>query len=299
MRADVLAPDQKEDFLAFCRKHRAKLDDSFLDDEALRAFELSAENPTWIIPDLQGGIAAAASLMLNDYSRRGRKARFRIFHAEPEDTALYQSLLEAMVRQTRDLDQLNLFVPQRNQTAMKVMTDIGFTVERYSYVLVREGLPVPDFSLPEGVEIRAFRRGADEEAWCTVRNTGFAQLKGNETPATPDMLVKLISGPDYIEGGLMMLYFQGEPVGIVRGSADEYDQAPIMNIGPLAILPEYQGLGFGKILLRAVLRFARENSYKKTILCVNAENERAQGLYLGEGFKQVEAAVCYVYNLSS
>jgi mycothiol synthase len=70
-----------------------------------------------------------------------------------------------------------------------------------------------------------------------------------------------------------------------------------MNIGPLAIIPEYQGKGLGRILLRASLRFAREKSYKRTILCVNAENERAKALYNQEGFRQVEAVACYVYNL--
>ena len=70
-----------------------------------------------------------------------------------------------------------------------------------------------------------------------------------------------------------------------------------MNIGPLAIIPEYQGKGLGRILLRTILNFAKDKNYKRTILCVNAENERAKALYIQEGFKQVEGVVCYKYDL--
>lgn len=68
-----------------------------------------------------------------------------------------------------------------------------------------------------------------------------------------------------------------------------------MNIGPLAIIPEYQGQGLGRLLLRASLQFAKEKGYHKTILSVNGENERAQALYVNEGFRQVEGVACYEY----
>jgi mycothiol synthase len=113
------------------------------------------------------------------------------------------------------------------------------------------------------------------------------------------MIVKMNSGEDYIEGGLMILYHRQEPVGVVRGAMDDYEDAPIMNIGPLAILPEYQGKGLGRSLLRASLRFAKDKDFKRTILCVNAENDRAKALYLQEGFKQVEAVACYKYDLTN
>ena len=102
---------------------------------------------------------------------------------------------------------------------------------------------------------------------------------------------------DTIEGGSMLLYHRDRPVGVVRGTKDDYEGLPIMCIGPLAIIPEYQGKGFGRSLLRAILRFARQKGYKKTILCVNAENERAKALYLQERFAQVEATACYKYDL--
>ncbi|CAM4483413.1 hypothetical protein PbDSM24746_19540 [Paenibacillus macerans] len=49
--------------------------------------------------------------------------------------------------------------------------------------------------------------------------------------------------------------------------------------------------------MRKALRFAKDRGYSRTILCVNAENERAKALYLLEGFKDVEYAVNYQLDL--
>jgi mycothiol synthase len=145
--------------------------------------------------------------------------------------------------------------------------------------------------------MRDFRPGEDESIWSEVRNVGFATLKGSETPVTPEMVAKMVAGNDYIEGGMKILFHLGKPVGVVRGAVDEYEDAPIMNIGPLAIIPEYQGKGLGRLLLRAALQVAKEKSYKRTILSVNGENERAKALYLQEGFWEAESVVCYEYLL--
>lgn len=298
MKAEALEHSRVEAFLNFCRKHRDELDDSYLIDEELAGFRLSPDQPTYIVANSSGQITAAASLILNDYSRRGRKARFRILHADTADVKVYQDLLEAILPHAAGMDKLNLFIPAVNTAAMEVLAAVRFAVERYTYVLVREEPHIPEVSLPAGYELIPFRAGTDEAVWCEVRNAGFAKLQGNETPATPAMVKQMISGADYIEGGLQILYHNGKAVGIVRGCADEYEDEPAMSIGPLAVLPKAQGRGLGRILLRAALRFAGEQSYARSILCVNAENERAQALYIGESFKQVEALACLAYTVS-
>lgn len=103
----------------------------------------------------------------------------------------------------------------------------------------------------------------------------------------------MILSRDYIEGGLMILYHKDKAVGCIRCSLDEYEDETIINIGSISVIPEYQGKGLGRILLRAGMNFAKNNSYDRTILCVNADNQKAKSLYIQEGFKQVEAVVCY------
>ncbi|MCM3665071.1 GNAT family N-acetyltransferase [Mesobacillus subterraneus] len=297
MKVEALKMEQLENLKEYCKKHRKELDDSFLYDEDLHNFKIDGENPTYILTDSSGNIKGAASLILDDYHRRGKRARFRIFHSESHDGQYYKQLFEEILKHTKSLDHVFLFVPLLNQKLKDVMEKLKFDVERYTFLLVREDLEVREPSIPEGFEIRSFRPGTDEDAWCMVRNAAFSDLKGSETAITPEMVAKMPSESDYLDGGMMILFENEKPVGVVRGSDDEYEDSPIMNIGPLAILPEYQGKGLGRVLLRAAIQFSKEKGYKRCVLCVNADNEQAKALYLQEGFVEAEGVVCYRYEM--
>ena len=297
MKIEALKDEKMEDFIMYCKKHRMEIDDSFLYDEDLKDFKIGEENPTYIVTDYQGKLIATISLIVDDYARRDKKARFRIFHSEIEDISIYNMLMKAILNHTKGLDKVSLFVPAVNKKLIGFIERLNFAIERYSFILVRDDMKIPELNLPQGYEIRPFQPGKDEKTWCDVRNAGFAKLQGSEAPINSETITKMISSDDNIEGGMMILYHKDKPVGIVRGSTDEYEDLPIMNIGPLAIIPKYQGKGLGRILLRASLNFAKERAYNRTILCVNAENERARALYFQEGFKQVEKVICYKYDL--
>lgn len=299
MRVERLEKERVLDFVAYCKKHRSELDDSYLYDFDLMKFQAGNENPTYLALNQQDEIIGAASLVMDDYHKRGKRARFRIFHCEPQDLQCYQQLLEAVLKHTASLEKVFLFIPIGNKKLIEMIEGLKFSVERYAFLLVREDLDVAEVELPEGYELKGFRPGQDEENWLTVRNAAFSTLKGSETPLTTEGVKTLLTDDDYLEGGMMILFHQGKPVGVIRGADDEYEEAPIMNIGPVAILPEYQGRGLGRSLLRASLRFAKEKGYKRTILSVNGENERAQALYIQEGFKQVDAVACYQYFINN
>ncbi|WP_342768236.1 GNAT family N-acetyltransferase [Fontibacillus phaseoli] len=298
-KMEELSAEKLEKFFAYCRKHRQEVDESFLYEEDLRDFAIGEDNPTYIALDPAGDMVAAASLIKDAYHRKGRRGRFRIFYSEVDDFALYGHLLRSIVQHGEGLDQLFVFVPTMQERMMEMLGKLDFKLERYAFILVHKQLEKPAYSVPDGYTLEAFRLGVDEEAWAEVRNAGFATLRGNETPVTPEMVAKMAARDDALEGGMLVLYHGGRPVGIVRGTRDKYEGAPIMNIGPLALIPEYQGRGLGRMLLRAALSFAVEQGYAQAILCVNAENERAKGLYLQEGFSQVEAAANYRYDLGN
>lgn len=296
MEAERLLHDNKGDFIAYCLKHRGEVDDSFLYDSDLADFEPDDENPTFVVRE-DGKVIAAASLILNDYHKRGKNGRFRIFHTEKDDASIYPLLLQEFLIYKQILDKIFMFIPLVKQELAEDLERLGFAVDRYSFILVKEITEMPRISFPSGYSIRPFEPGRDEADWCHIRNTAFANLKGSTTPVTTDMVHQMVSKPDYLEGGLMFLQHGDKPVGIIRGSHDEYEGVPAMNIGPVAILPGYQGKGLGKQLLRTALAFAVKMNYKKTVLCVNAENDRAKELYLREGFVQMEGAVAYAYFL--
>ncbi|CAH1214993.1 Mycothiol acetyltransferase [Paenibacillus sp. JJ-223] len=297
-RIEALSQETLGSFLAYCRKHRNEVDDSFLYEEDLRDFAIHEDNPTYIALDSAEEVVGAVSLIKDAYHRKGRRGRFRIFHAEVSDLTLHGRLLKSIIQHGKGLDHLFVFVPTVHHEFMETLKKLDFKLERYAFILVHHQLEKPAFEVPDGYRLEAFRTGLDEEAWAEIRNAGFAKLKGNETPVTPDMVTKMVAEEDYLEGGMLMLYHGDRPVGIVRGSDDEFQGASIMNIGPVALVPEYQGKGLGRILLRAAMAFAVEQGYSQAILCVNAENERAKNLYLQEGFQQVEAAANFRYDLA-
>ncbi|WP_187118835.1 GNAT family N-acetyltransferase [Bacillus marasmi] len=295
MKVEALTRDKIKAFVMYCRKHRNEVDDSFLYDKDLENFTPNSENPTYITTNQRDRIVATASLIMNDYYRRGKQGRFRIFHSEIDDVTYYKNLFQKLLEDISDLDNLFIYVPTNNIHLMNAMPQLKFHKERYAFLLIRDVLPIVESNLPPHYHFETHKLGKDEQIWCDIRNRAFAELKGSQTPITEEMVVKLHSQDDFITGGMRILYHHDRPVGLVRGSRDEYEGAPIMNIGPLALITEYQGRGLGRELIIEALRIAKENNYHRTVLSVNGENERAKALYLKEGFKEVESVVCYQY----
>lgn len=293
MKAIELSSDRINEFNDYCKRHRGDVDDSFLYDEDLAKFRVDKYNPTYIIVDNGGKVIATASLILDEYNRSGKKGRFRIIHSEINDIRIYKSLLQSILKHTDGLDKIFTFVPMYNKELMYNMVGLNFKIERYTFLMLRDIDNVLDFNLPKDYIIKLLELDQDEEIWIEIRNAAFATVKGNETPVTSNMIKDMILSKDYIEGGLMILYNNDKAVGCIRCSLDEYGDESIVNIGSISVIPEYQGKGLGKILLRAGMNFAKSNSYDRAILCVNADNQKAKSLYIQEGFKQVQAVVCY------
>ena len=297
MRVEALRTDSIKGFIGFCKRHRSEVDESFLCDTDLDHLTINDENPTYVITDDKDNVVAAASLIINEYYRRGKRARFRIFYSEINNTKYYEALLQALLKHCMELSKLFVYIKTDNDALMETFRRLGFTIERYSYVLIRDNDNIPQAALPEGFSIRAFVEDQDEEVWRDIRNVAFATLQGSETPITTKHVKKMLQEDEYIDEGMKILHHLDKPIGIVRGADDIEEGEPILYIGPLALLPDYQGRGLGRNLLREIMHFGKNIGYKKSILNVNAENENANRLYVSEGFTQVEAVACFIHKL--
>jgi len=58
-----------------------------------------------------------------------------------------------------------------------------------------------------------------------------------------------------------------------------------MDIESIAILPGYQGKGYGSKLIEAIENEIKKRNYKKIILEVREKNENAKNFYLNHGYK--------------
>ena len=73
LKIEALKDDRIPDFIKYCKSHKMEIDDSFLYDEDLRGFEPYEDNPTYIAIDENNEIKAVASLMMDEYNRRGKR----------------------------------------------------------------------------------------------------------------------------------------------------------------------------------------------------------------------------------
>lgn len=293
MEAIELSKDRVDEFKNYCRSYRKDLDDSFLYDEDLERFKVNKDNPSYVVLDEDRKILATVSLILDEYNRKAKKGRFRIIHSRKNDIKIYKKLLQSILKDTEGLEKIFTFVPMENKDLIHNLVALNFKLERYSFLMKRDVDDFLEINLPNGYTIEPVQLNGDEDLWVQVRNKAFAQVKGNEAPLTANMVKDMALSQDYIEGGLMILYHKDKAVGSIRCSLDEYEAESLINIGSISVLPEYQSKGLGKILLRTGINFARKNSYKRIILCVNGDNEKAKSLYIKEGFKQVKALACY------
>jgi mycothiol synthase len=290
-----------DDFKAFCRRHRAGLDDSYLGEEDLAGLEPGADAPGFLVYDA-GRIVAAAALVMEPYLVRSGRTRFRILYSERDAAADYAALLEALRPAAAKLDRWFLFVRDDAAALRGRVEAAGFTVERTSYVLVRGADPVPEAALPAGSEFRRFAFGRDEEAYLSIRNAAFATLRGSEEPLTAAEVAAMESEETSLPGGIFLLEADGKPVGVVRAyrGTDEATGQAMLEIGPLAVHPDHQGRGYGTLLLRRALRFGAEEAGLSTAaLSVNAENRGALGLYLREGFRVESGFACLAQRLGA
>ena len=73
---------------------------------------------------------AAASLVMDDYHRRGKRARFRILHSERVETAIYGALLGKLRIAAQAVDGWFLFVKDGHPEQMRCVKELGFLAER-------------------------------------------------------------------------------------------------------------------------------------------------------------------------
>lgn len=66
-----------------------------------------------------------------------------------------------------------------------------------------------------------------------------------------------------------------------------------INIHDVIVLREYRGLGIGRKLLEAVIRFAKEINCSKVTLEVREDNRVAQQLYKGIGFDECKPRMLF------
>jgi mycothiol synthase len=181
--------------------------------------------------------------------------------------------------------ELRLWAHGRNSVAAQAASQAGWQPIRTLLQLRRSltDLELPDPELPDGVSLRSFRPGADDEAWLAVNARAFASHpeQGSWTKADLD---DRIAAPWFDPAGFLLAVRDGQLLGYHWTKVHEETPEPMGEVYVLGVDPAAQGLKLGKALLTAGLRQLKDRGLSTVLLYVEADNSTARRLYEGLGF---------------
>jgi mycothiol synthase len=172
-------------------------------------------------------------------------------------------------------------------------------------------LALPDAPLPPGVRLRAFRPGADDEAWLALNAAAFAHHPEQGSWTLADLHARMAE--DWFNPeGFLLAEEDGELVGFhwtklhggdrqadprqVHGSGTDHDHGhePIGEVYVVGVRPDQQGRGLGRALTVAGLRYLRDAGLGTAMLYVESDNEPARAVYRGLGFTRWDSDVMFL-----
>ncbi len=285
-------------FRAYCQEYRYEHDESYLDDEELEGLNPNVQ-PTFIIQEKDHSVIGAVSLKIFPYLENEKRGRLAILHVIESCSFIeeaYKRLVNSIKPYIKDLNHISCFVPESKTTFREIIQGIGFTLERYIWVLVRDNMEVSAPQLPPGMILTSVQTSEDVKDWCSVRNEAFKTVQGNETPITAEKALEMLNESRAIPGGMLLLKDGDYPVGAIRITKELDEGKEYTFIGSVSVLPHYRGKGLGRFLLRAGLTFGKNAGLGCAMLTVNAQNENAARLYVSEGFHKLSVVICYVFS---
>jgi mycothiol synthase len=171
----------------------------------------------------------------------------------------------------------------------------GFTPVR-SLFLMRRSLsePLPEPRLPDGVTLRSFRPGQDEDAWLRLNAAAFAAHpeQGSWTRAE---LEHREAQPWFDPAGFFLAIRDGRLAGFhwTKIHKPAHDGERTGEVYVVGVDPAEQGTGLGRALTLAGLHYLRGLEIPWVVLYVDGENTAAIRMYSALGFTHAAKDVMY------
>ena len=145
------------------------------------------------------------------------------------------------------------------------------------------GPALPDVPrLPEGVRLRPFRPGADEEAWLDVNRRAFAAHPEQGRWDRSDLAVR--QAEQWFDPAGFLLA-ERESDGALLGFHWTKVQGGVGEVYVVGVDPAAQGLGLGRVLVLAGLDHLAAAGLAEAVLYVDDDNGPAMRLYRNLGFE--------------
>ncbi|HEX8004601.1 MAG TPA: mycothiol synthase [Mycobacteriales bacterium] len=192
---------------------------------------------------------------------------------------------------------VRLWAHGNHPAAAELADRLGFRKARALFQMRRSlyaSLPKPE--LPDGVTVRTFVLGQDEERWVDVNNAAFAEHPEQGNWTVEDLKARE-KEPWFDPSGFFLAEREGELLAFhwtkVHG-ADGHDHAPIGEVYVVGVSPDAQRLGLGPAMTLVGLHHLRSRGLSQAMLYVDEANTNAIKVYERLGFARWDTDVSYV-----
>ena len=208
-----------------------------------------------------------------------------------------RALLDHLM-QVSDDPRLRLWAHGEQAGASQLARDAGFVHSRVLWQMRRSlYAPLPRLEVPDGIAIRPFRVGIDEEAWLRVNARAFAGLPDQARWTRAD-LERRMGEPWFSPEGFLMAWRGDELVGFhwtkVHGGVAGHHHESVGEVYVVGVDPVETGTGLGRAITIAGLAHMRSLDLGQAMLYVDASNERAVRLYETLGFVRWDTDIEYM-----
>jgi len=227
---------------------------------------------------------------------------------------LGRALVRAMAAESPD-GRLRLWAHGDLPAAGAMAASLGFRRSRVLLQLRRPlgGEPLPEVRLPDGVTVRTFEVGRDEQAWTDLNNRAFADHPDQGGWSLAEVELRELE-PWFDPRGFFLAEQSGRLVGFhwtkVHGGhgddephehgpgndhpdSDHHDHPPIGEVYIVGVDPAEQGRGLGPALTLLGLHHLRDRGLESVLLYVDESNAAAVRTYEKLGFTRHAVDVMY------
>jgi mycothiol synthase len=154
---------------------------------------------------------------------------------------------------------------------------------------------LPPVTLPEGVRIRAFEPGRDEDAWLQVNARAFAHHPEQGAWTRADLLDREAE-PWFDPAGFFLA--QDADGKLLGFHWTKVHPDPVGEVYVVGVDPSAQGTGLGRVLTLAGLHHLRSLGLPAVMLYVDESNVSAVKLYESLGFARWAVDVMYAESVA-
>jgi mycothiol synthase len=205
--------------------------------------------------------------------------------------------LVGALKSSRGLDGLKAWSHGNHEAAADLAAKYGYGPirELWKMRLATGTAELPDAGLPESVTLRSFVPGQDEEAWLAANRAAFADHPEQGAMSRADLDARIAEDWFDPAGFLLAVDGDGGLIGFLwtKVHPRHGGHPAIGEVYAVGVTPAARGLGLGKALTVAGIRYLQQLGLSAVMLYTDADNAPAVSLYRGLGFTRWDMDVMY------